>query len=213
MRKLLFFGILLTGILAICSAGNAQTFDMDPMIDWSSDGSRGSQTFYDKEGVYIIEIDQRDLGGSYFSGYDGVTIRKRGQLLPVARQNVADGKIRFFLEDISDIEIGGDSLYTNSSAGVNSPASAPNWLQHLLMRRIVLPSVKPLETAGPGRGTGAPKILVSEFAFQRIDYGRTNDQGDILTGTVGMGWDIDEFSFGYFLVYDYMDYETFDGDR
>ncbi|MCP4715436.1 MAG: hypothetical protein GY868_09980 [Deltaproteobacteria bacterium] len=81
------------------------------------------------------------------------------------------------------------------------------------MRRIILPSVKPLETSGPGRGTDAPKILVSEVAFQRIDYGRTNDQGDILTGTVGMGWDIDEFSFGYFLVYDYMDYETFDGDR
>ena len=140
--------------------------------------------------------------------------------------NVPDGQTGSYLIDNFTQLVSESVLPTLGAGGGNEAAAyvgAAGKTTRLVFKQLVLPVAKTrsekvaeeaqAKTEAAQVDTKMPQTVAATVRYEKADFEKFDNDGDIYGLNLGYAVDIDNMTFGVLIPYDHLDFDFFDGDR
>ena len=98
----------------------------------------------------------------------------------------------------------------------SSPISSAKETSRIVMRELAMPPAKTKKEEKKEaelKAVRTPRVFAGYLRYENARYHNPDNYGDIAGFLLGMAWDIDNFSVGFIVPYDYMDFDGWDAHR
>lgn len=153
--------------------------------------------------------------GDHFD-FEGLTGEQLGTLRELLAAGLRERAEEFLLRLRGSRVTGVSSVSSVEEAvTVTSPVSSGNRVSAAVMRQVVLPAARSRaeeQQAARERESGTPRMIMGVVRYEKVGFDEGED-GSIPGATLGLAWDMDRFSTGILVPFDYLDFDSFSGHR